>query len=430
MSDKAVQVLLVDDNSDHAELIRRSFADHKGHRFELQVVETLAEAKSALAESIPDLMIVDYRLPDGEGVELLPGSLGEREFPIIILTGHGDQNVAVHALKSGALEYVVKSEATMADMANISERAMCEWKFICERRQVLAELRIRETQIKNIFQATPTGIGVAVDRVITDANEHLCELLGYSEDELVGQNTRMMYDSDAEFERVTRVKHPQIEKAGAGTIETRFQRKDGSSIDVWLGFAAIDPANPSSGITFSVLDISQRKQAERQVRFMATHDNLTGLANRSLFMDRLSTALAVARRHKSGAAVMFIDLDDFKDVNDTMGHDAGDEVLKQAAVRITSSLRESDSTARFGGDEFLALLPMTTSRKAAAGVAAKIIASIAHEFSVNGGEVQLGCSVGVAMFPEHGNQAEEMINRADAAMYKAKGAGKNNFQFA
>jgi len=430
VSDKAVQVLLVDDNEDHTELIRRSFTDHKGHCFELQTAETLAAARSILAEAIPDLMIIDYRLPDGEGVELLPGSLGEREFPIIVITGHGDQNVAVNALKSGAIDYVVKTETTMADMANICERAMREWQYVCERRQALAQLSLREAQIKSIFQAAPTGIGVAVDRVITNANEHLCELLGYSEDELIGRDARMMYDSDAEFERVTRVKYPQIEKTGEGTIETRFRRKDGRSIDVWLGFAVIDPANLSAGVTFTALDISQRKEAEQQVRFIATHDNLTGLANRSLFMDRLSTTLAVAKRHHSGAAVMFVDLDDFKDVNDAMGHDAGDDVLKETAVRITSSLRESDSTARFGGDEFLALLPMTTSREAAAGVAAKIIDSIAHVFPVSGSEAKLSCSIGIALFPEHGNQPEDLINQADAAMYEAKKAGKNNFQFA
>jgi len=117
-------------------------------------------------------------------------------------------------------------------------------------------------------------------------------------------------------------------------------------------------------------------------------------------------------------------------VNDEMGHEAGDEVLKQTAARIMACLRESDSIARFGGDEFLVLLPMSTSRDAVAGVAAKIIDSIGHAFKVNGGEARLGCSVGIAMFPEHGKQPEELISEADAAMYAAKKAGKNRCQFA
>ena len=429
MGDKAIQALLVEDNEDHVELISRAFSSYEGRNFELQTADTLSAARSALSESTPDLMIVDYRLPDGEGVELLPGNLEDRVLPIIVMTGHGDQDLAVNALKAGAIDYVVKSETTMANMANICERALHEWRHICERRQALHQLSIREAQIISIFQAVPTGIGVAVERVITDANEHLCDLLGYSADELIGRDARMLYDSDAEFERVTRVKYPQIEKTGAGTIETRFLRKDGKSIDVWLGFSAIDPADLSAGVTFTALDISQRKEAEKQVRFMASHDSLTGLANRSLFMDRLSTALAVAKRHRSGAVVMFVDLDDFKAVNDSMGHEAGDDVLKQAATRIETCLRESDSTARFGGDEFLALLPMTTNRDAAAGVAAKIIDSMSHAFAVNGGEVRLGCSIGIALFPEHGNQSEDLISQADAAMYAAKKSGKNSYQY-
>ena len=430
MDDKPVRVLLVEDNVDHVELIRRALADCEGMQFELKVANSLSAARSLLAESAPDLMIMDYRLPDGEGVELLPGNPEGRRFPIIVFTGHGDQTVAVHAIKSGAINYVVKSAATMADIAGICVHAMNEWNHIAERRRVLSQLSAREAQIKSIFQAAPTGVFLLAKQQIVFANVHLGRMLGYPADQLAGKNERELFSSDVEYERWARMVAEQIGKVGAASVETRFKCKDGKIIDVWLGSAPVDAADPEAGISCTALDITARKKAEEGMRFLASHDTLTGLANRNLFMDRLASALAIGRRHQSGVAVMFVDLDDFKDVNDEMGHEAGDEVLKQTAARIMACLRESDSIARFGGDEFLVLLPMSTSRDAVAGVAAKIIDSIGHAFKVNGGEARLGCSVGIAMFPEHGKQPEELISEADAAMYAAKKAGKNRCQFA
>jgi len=430
VDDKSVQVLLVEDNVDHTELIRRSFADYKAMHFKLKVVDTLSAARSLLAESSPDLMLVDYRLPDGEGVELLPGSPEDCKFPTIVFTGHGDQSVAVQALKAGAIDYVVKSAGTMVDIAAICEGALREWMHIAERRRALSQLNLREAQIKSIFQAAPTGIFMVVKDKIVFANEHLSSMLGYPVGQLIGKNQRELFSTGGEFDHWSRTVKEQIGKVGTASFETRFKCMDGSLMDIWLGSAPVEAADPAAGITCTALDVTARKKTEEEMRFLASHDSLTKLPNRNLFMDRLSSALAIGRRNQSGVAVMFIDLDEFKDVNDEMGHEAGDEVLKQTAARIIDGLRESDSVARFGGDEFLALLPMTTSREAAAGVASKIIDSMQHAFKVNGGEASLSCSVGIAIFPEHGKQPEDLINAADAAMYAAKKAGKNSWKFA
>jgi len=429
VDDKLVRVLLVEDNVDHAELIRRGLDDCKDSCFKLQLAASLSEARAMLAELPPDLMIVDYRLPDGEGVELLPGSFEKREFPIILMSGHGDQTLAVSALKSGAINYVVKSASTMADMPNICEHALQEWRYICERRQALRQLSVREALIKKMFQAAPTGIFMLVGQKLAFINEHLCAMLGYQLEELMEKDERILFCNDEEFDRCVRLIADQIAKTGMGSVESRFMTKNGSIMDVWLGAAPVDIANHAAGITFTALDITARKKAEADMRFMASHDNLTGLANRNLFMDRVSTALAVARRQESEAATMFIDLDDFKDVNDSLGHEAGDIVLQQVAARIIACLRESDSVARFGGDEFLVLLPMTESREAVTGVSEKIIAAMGREFKVGGGRMSLGCSIGIAIFPEHGKRAEELISHADAAMYEAKQSGKNSFRF-
>jgi len=254
-------------------------------------------------------------------------------------------------------------------------------------------------------------------------------MLGYRVDELIGRDERVLFCNDQEFKRCVRLVEDQLGKTGIGSIETRFSTKGGGIIDVWLGAAPVDVADRTAGLTFTALDITARKKAEAEMRFMASHDGLTGLANRNLFMDRLSSALTMARRNKSGVAVMFIDLDDFKDINDSMGHEAGDIVLQQVAARIMACLRESDSTARFGGDEFLVLLPMTTSREAASSVADKIIALMGDAFDLDAHEARLSCSIGIAMAPEHGNRAQDLINLADAAMYEGKQSGKNGYRF-
>lgn len=432
MNNEAIDVLLVDDEEDHAELIRRGLAHHASDatEFRLQVAASLAEARAMLARHTPDLMIVDYRLPDGEGIELLPGSFEKREFPIILMTGHGDQTLAVNALKSGAMDYVVKTEATMADMHKTCEHAMHEWRYIKERRKALQQLSNREVLIKRMFQAAPTGIYMVVNQKISFVNEHLSAMLGYEADELVGNKESVLFCNDQEFKRSSRLVADQIGKSGIGSVETRFTGKHGNIMDIWLGAAPVDAGNLAAGITFTALDITERKKAEADMRFMASHDSLTGLANRNLFVDRMTSALAMARRHKSGVATMFLDLDDFKEINDSMGHDVGDIVLQQVATRIMDCLRESDSTSRFGGDEFLVLLPMTAGREAVAGVAAKIIAAMSRPFEINDHVAKLGCSIGIAMFPEHGKSPEELINKADAAMYEAKQSGKNAWLFA
>lgn len=429
MNGRQTHILLVDDEEDHIELVRGGLQGFAGGEFELQQASTLGQARDMLAASAPDLMIVDYRLPDGEGLELLPGNFEKREFPIIVMTGRGDQKLAVNALKSGAIDYVVKTEATMADMANICEHAMREWSYISERREALRGFDARDTLIKRIFQAAPTGIFMLVDQRIAFVNEHLCSMLGYTADELIGKGESMLFCDDQEFKRSGRVIYNQIGKEGVGSIETRFRKKDGKVVDVWLGAAPVDAADPVAGTTFTTLDITARKKAEANMRFLATHDCLTGLANRNLFLDRLSAAIAVAKRHQNGLAVMFIDLDNFKGINDSMGHEVGDVVLQQVATRISQCLRASDSTARFGGDEFLVLLPMTQGEKAAGEVAEKVSAGIKRGFRVADETVSIGCSIGIALFPEHADHPETLINLADAAMYKAKQAGNSAYHF-
>lgn len=170
------------------------------------------------------------------------------------------------------------------------------------------------------------------------------------------------------------------------------------------------------------------KEMKQKYQHLAHHDMLTGLPNRSLLTDRLQQMLAQARRSTSQGALVYMDLDKFKPVNDTLGHDVGDLVLKEIAQRLLSSVRESDTIARIGGDEFVILLPAIETRQDASTVAEKIRAALALPFLANGHTINIGCSIGIAVYPEHGTDEISLMKNADVAMYQAKQTGRNNVQ--
>ncbi len=177
------------------------------------------------------------------------------------------------------------------------------------------------------------------------------------------------------------------------------------------------------------LEYQQAKASETISRHQALHDSLTGLPNRSLFLDRLDNVLNLARRKGDMLAVMFLDLDGFKEINDTFGHEAGDLVLQAVADRIKLFLRDSDTLARLGGDEFVLLLPRIKSEHDAATVAAKIRNEFRQTFSLPGNEVLISVSIGISVYPGDGDDAHALINNADMAMYSVKSKGKNNYKF-
>ncbi|WP_197491501.1 GGDEF domain-containing protein [Methylomonas methanica] len=178
-----------------------------------------------------------------------------------------------------------------------------------------------------------------------------------------------------------------------------------------------------------VYEIGVRKQAEEKILHMASHDNLTGLPNRPLFKDRLETAQRLAVRNRGKLAVLFIDLDGFKAVNDNLGHKAGDIVLQEVAKRLRESVRDSDTAARMGGDEFIILLNGIECNGDAGVVAEKILAALKKPILLEGQIAKVGASIGIAIFPDHSHDSEKLISYADCAMYEIKKSGKNAYAF-
>jgi len=213
-------------------------------------------------------------------------------------------------------------------------------------------------------------------------------------------------------------------------IEQKYVRADGTEVDVEVASAAIIYRGRPA-VHSVVRDITDRKLAEEKIRHMATHDVLTDLPSLRLGKDRLSMALGTARRHKNLAAVMFIDLDDFKAVNDAHGHAAGDNVLKEVANRLRSSVRETDTVARVGGDEFLLIATELHSSDDAARIAEKVVHLVSQPVILNHDQqATVGASVGIALYPDHGEDIDQLIKQADQAMYQVKNTGKNGFGFA
>ncbi|MEO8316583.1 MAG: sensor domain-containing diguanylate cyclase, partial [Pseudomonadota bacterium] len=183
-------------------------------------------------------------------------------------------------------------------------------------------------------------------------------------------------------------------------------------------------------MTGIVMDISARKEMEERNLYLATHDSLTGLPNRAMFSELLDTEMSLARRHGSGFAVLFMDMDSFKPVNDTLGHKAGDTLLREFATRLRGCTRDSDIAARLGGDEFVLLLRRTVSRGQVASFVEKLMAVARQPFDISGHECRISLSIGVSLYAGHGDcNAETLIKQADSAMYEAKRNGKDCYEF-
>jgi diguanylate cyclase (GGDEF)-like protein/PAS domain S-box-containing protein len=277
------------------------------------------------------------------------------------------------------------------------------------------------------------AIGVAhlaADGRLLHASQWLCELLGYTRDEMLALDFRQVsHPEDSELAEPQRAALREG-RVPSFQLEQRFRRKDGSS--VWVGLINSLKRSPAGEALFEismVQDISARRQADERIKYLATHDGLTGLPNRLMFGQLLSHALESARRYERRLAVLFIDLDRFKIINDTLGHEAGDQLLRGVAGRLKDALRGSDVVARLGGDEFVVLLEEVQSPASVAVVAQAILSTIIKPLRISERECRVTASVGIAMYPGDADEEQSLMKNADIAMYVAKEEGKNNYQF-
>ncbi|OQX32355.1 MAG: hypothetical protein B0D96_12220 [Candidatus Sedimenticola endophacoides] len=304
--------------------------------------------------------------------------------------------------------------------------------FIAVKEDITARKRSEE-QLRmygTVFETITEGIMVTdADNRIKIVNPAFTRITGYQPEEVVGENPRMLSSGRHSPAFYAELWESLLER-GSWSGEIWDRRRDGTLYPAWLSLVAIfDERRRLLEYVAVFSDITHRKESEEQIRRQANYDALTGLPNRSLLRDRLSGALKSARRERWKVALLFVDLDRFKEVNDSLGHVAGDELLQRIGERLRGCVREADTVARFGGDEFVLLLEDIKQVSDAADVCKKILRELDGPVALHGRDVFVGASIGVTLYPDDAADANTMLRNADMAMCRAKDAGRNNYQF-
>jgi len=296
--------------------------------------------------------------------------------------------------------------------------------------QKMKEDKLLETEERYravIMQNTECIFLADIDaRVILEANQAMGRMLGYSQEELPGLSLSDFMDIEEAdlFDSMNKV----LRERNFFIAEHKFRRKDGSAIDVEIRVNEISFQDKKI-YCVTARDIASRKLAEEQLTYTATHDPLTGMVNRLLLYERLEMQLAIARRLNSMFALLYIDIDKFKEINDTLGHNVGDQLLRAVGVRLKSHLRrQGDTLARMGGDEYMFILSEIAVSEDAERIAGKILQSLRLPFILDGINHHISASIGISIYPEDGSNNDVLIKAADLAMYQVKSGGRNNFR--
>jgi diguanylate cyclase (GGDEF)-like protein/PAS domain S-box-containing protein len=379
-----------------------------------QYADDMGIAQEAIAgktdyDFYPPELAESYR--DVDRQVIADGKLDEREEPY---------------LKDGVTRYIHTVKTPLRDEQGRTMGILGIFWDVTEQRQI--EVRLR--QAAAVFESTAEGVMIiGSGGQIVAVNNAFTSITGYSQDEVMGQSIAFLH-ADAEGEALFKKVWPQVHQSGQWQGETRARRKGGESFPQWLTVSAV--RDERGAVTHYVLvftDITVLKRSQQQLDHLAHHDPLTDLPNRVLFNMRLTHALSHARRNNHRAGVLFLDLDRFKDVNDTLGHPVGDALLQQVAHRFQKHMRETDTIARTGGDEFIVIAEEVTAANDLAQVAQKLLDVFHETFRVGGADIHLGASIGISIFPDDGDDAETLVKNADIAMYRAKERGRNNYQF-
>jgi diguanylate cyclase (GGDEF)-like protein/PAS domain S-box-containing protein len=425
----AIEVLLVEDNPGDARLVEIMLSEADPAGFEVAHVGCLREALERLNGSPDgsaydgryDVVLLDLSLPDSRGLETVERvRLAAPLTPVVILSGQDDEETALQALKSGAQDYLVKGRGD-------GELVARSIRYSIERKRVEEALRRSEGRFRLLVENAADAFFVHdIEGRFVDVNQRACDSLGYTREELLALSVQ-----EVERTLVPGVLEKQWEQLLSGahmTVSGVHRRKDGTTFPVEARLALFETGGRQLTLAL-VRDFTERQRAEERMAYLAQYDHLTGLANRTLLQDRLHQALARGERDGAKVALLFLDLDHFKAVNDTFGHAAGDELLQAVAGRLKGRLRESDTVARLGGDEFAVVLENMGDGQDAGSVAQDILDILSEPLALSGREIPVAASIGIAVCPPSGG--ESLLKDADAAMYRAKqqGRGRNTYEF-
>ena len=433
------KILLVDDEP---ELLKSCLALLQASGYEADTALGGKEALAMLKKTSYDLVLLDLNMPDLNGHQVME-FINENKIDtsIIVVSGETSFDWVSKAFQLGAYDYLQKPyefDGLVNSIKNALRKRKLEHSFSGLRKQLERSEKLHRFMI----ESSPDIIFIVdKDGCFAFVNDRATDLLGYRKDELIGEHFSSIVDPE------------YLEVAKHCFSERRKEARSKKDVEIWLNCKTglhLDKAKIAidlnalgvyehddgddtnkkrkfSGTYVVARDITERLASEKLIHYQAYHDLLTGLPNRALFLDRLGNAISNARRDKESLSVMFLDLDRFKIVNDSLGHSVGDKLLKQVSHRLKSALREGDTLARLGGDEFILLLPSMKSDEVAHKVGRKIINVIKEPFDVEGHEIFVTASIGVSMYPQDGEDADALIKNADVAMYHTKEQGKNSY---
>ncbi len=410
-------LLLVDDEPHILSSLKRLL---RGEGYHILTAASARDGLALLGRERIDVVVSDQRMPQMTGVEFL--SRVKERFPHtvrIVLSGYADFGAVTNAINHGAIyKFFTKpwnDDLLRSNLQEAFQRFELVWK---------------NEQLLQVFDSTIEGIMITdTDGVIQSVNPAFTTITGYSADEVIGNNLKLLQSDRHERSFYQQMSQALAEK-GEWHGEIWNCRKDGETYPEWLSITAIhnNTGNTTQYVSLFI-DISEQKANEARIEHQAYYDALTELPNRRLFNEHLATAFDMAGRREWMAAVMFLDLDRFKTVNDTLGHDMGDRLLVSIAQRLTAVMRQEDLVARMGGDEFTLLLPQIEQRHDAVTVANKILQALSEPVVVAGHELYVTASLGIAIYPDDGACADLLMKNADSAMYRAKERGGNQHQF-
>ncbi|MCP3868044.1 MAG: EAL domain-containing protein [Gammaproteobacteria bacterium] len=437
-------ILVVDDDHRMRQSVKELLS---AYGYQSMTADGGAEALRILGEHAIDLMLLDLNMPGVDGYQVMQ-QVSEKhpDTDIVVISGETTFESATEALRCGAQDFLRKPYAPdrlIQILNGLLQKQQIEQNI----RDVKLRLEASEQRYRFIVNNSPDIIYMLDgEGCFAFVNDRVFELLGYKPDEIMSRHySELVHKEDLEKARYA-FDERRTGRRASHNIELRLLCKDSSlpyryfesrSITIELNAMGMygdkaEEKNRQKGFigTYGVArDISERKRAEEVINFQLYHDLLTRLPNRALFRDRLNHAISQARRNDSQLAVMYLDMDRFKVINDSLGHLAGDQLLQTVASRLSTCLRDSDTLARVGGDEFNLLVPDISGREDVVRIATKIFEKLKLPVDLEGCEIFISFSVGIALFPQDGATMEALVKNADMAMYHIKSHGKNGYEF-
>ncbi|HWW60079.1 MAG TPA: EAL domain-containing protein [Thermoanaerobaculia bacterium] len=421
-------VLLVEDNPGDARLLREMLNEQRSPCPRLTLVQTLSEAVEFVGQNAVDMILLDLGLPDAQGLSAIRQVRAVAgHVPLVVLTGLDDESVAGLALQEGAQDYLIKGQ--------IETRGLLRsLRYAVERKTMESALLEEKERAQVTLNCISDAVACTNDSgEITFLNVVAERMTGWSLGSALGRPMDEVFRIvDEPSSRALDLPDPHWVASPDAALPSSsiLLRADGSKMPIEASSACIQSRGGlANGAVVIFRDVTAARALALKMSHTAQHDALTGLPNRLLLNDRINQAIARAPRHKNHVAVLFLDLDGFKQINDQRGHATGDRLLQSISERLVACVRGSDTVSRQGGDEFVLLLSEVEQWDDAAITARRILQAISDTHVIDDQEIHITASIGVSVFPDDGADAQILIKHADAAMYEAKERGRQGYRF-